>query len=150
MNLATIMDKNATRGFHEQQYDFTKYDFVRPWYGAAQLTACANKEADTGGSPINVDADGDGQTTADGDCDDNNPNINSNAIEFCDELDNNCDGNIDEDVTLLWYEDADGDGYGNLENTQEACLMPEGYAVNPQDCNDTDAEIHPEAPRIVR
>ena len=35
------------------------------------------------------------------DCDDTDPNINSGGIEACDELDNNCNGEIDEDDACL-------------------------------------------------
>ena len=38
-------------------------------------------------------------------------------METCDELDNDCDGDIDEDVLLSFYPDADFDGYG--DPTQE-------------------------------
>lgn len=37
-----------------------------------------------------------------------------------------------------WYQDADEDGRGNLEITQEACEMPEGYVSNSNDLNDND------------
>ncbi len=43
-----------------------------------------------------TDADGDGFTD-DVDCDDGDPDVNPDATEFCyDEIDNNCDGDIDE------------------------------------------------------
>ncbi|MCW5897817.1 MAG: putative metal-binding motif-containing protein [Flavobacteriales bacterium] len=42
------------------------------------------------------DADGDGWTTCAGDCDDNNPNVYPGAFEFCNGIDDNCDGQIDE------------------------------------------------------
>ena len=46
------------------------------------------------------DLDQDGYSISDGDCNDLNSMINPNAIEICDELDNNCDGNIDESQNI--------------------------------------------------
>ncbi len=35
-----------------------------------------------------------------------------------------------------WYQDADGDGWGNPAVTQTTCLQPTGYVANSLDCND--------------
>lgn len=43
-------------------------------------------------------------------------------------------------VPTTWYQDADGDGYGNAEVTVEECGQPEGYVLNNTDCDDTDAD----------
>ena len=43
------------------------------------------------------DDDGDGQTEAVGDCDDATDIVFNGAVEWCDELDNDCDGTIDND-----------------------------------------------------
>jgi large repetitive protein len=94
---------------------------------------------------VETDADGDGYIGAD-DCDDNDATIYPSATEVCDGIDNNCDGEIDEDVTDTFYEDADDDGYGNLESVQQACESPDGYVPNGNDCDDQDDNTYPSAP----
>ncbi len=83
-----------------------------------------------------------------GDCDDENVFINPLAAEICDEMDNNCDGAIDENQTTTFYVDFDSDGYGALADPIEACTLPEGYVENSDDCDDLDSVIHPESVEI--
>ncbi|MBM4067205.1 MAG: hypothetical protein FJ266_16485 [Planctomycetes bacterium] len=97
-----------------------------------------------------VDFDGDGFTRVEGDCDDNNSAVNPNAQEICDDVDNNCDGQIDEGLKTTFYEDADGDGYGNPQVTTKACSQPSGYVANNTDCDDTNAAVNPGATEIKK
>jgi hypothetical protein len=84
-----------------------------------------------------------------GDCDDTNADINPGQTEICDGLDNNCDGAVDEGLaTSTYYQDADGDGYGSAANTTVACQAPAGYVANSEDCDDTNANIHPGAAEL--
>ncbi|WP_405572720.1 PKD domain-containing protein [Winogradskyella sp. Asnod2-B02-A] len=48
---------------------------------------------------------------------------------------------------ITYYEDLDGDGYGDPNSTIEDCsdTPPLGYVVNGLDCNDTDGLINPDA-----
>ena len=69
--------------------------------------------------PIQVedltDLDGDGfyaEAGPEQDCDDQNPGVFPGAEEFCDYVDNNCDGAVDEMGLTLWYPDVDLDEYG--------------------------------------
>jgi len=68
--------------------------------------------------------------------------------EVCDGIDNNCNGQIDEGVQLTFYQDSDGDNYGNANVTAQACAAPQGYVSDSTDCNDSNAAIHPGATEI--
>ena len=106
---------------------------------------------------LNIDHDGDGFTENQGDCDDSNASINPGATEIEDNIDNDCDGEVDEDLCgngvldsgeacddgglndpangcyeCQFYEDADNDGFNSYF-----------------DCDDSDATINPNAAEIL-
>ena len=113
----------------------------------------------TGTTVFYLDADGDGHggqqvqvsacsapagyVTNTDDCDDLDATSYPGAQETCDGADNDCDGAVDEGVGTTWYEDADGDGYGNGSIFQEACLQPTGHVANASDCDDVNATTSP-------
>ena len=86
-----------------------------------------------------------GYSTEIGDCNDNNDGIFPNAAEMCDSLDNDCDGEVDENVGNVFYIDSDNDGFGDSNQEFLFCSRPEGYVENDWDCADTDDSIFPGA-----
>ena len=65
--------------------------------------------------------------------------------ETCNDLDEDCDGRIDNGVLRTFFLDADEDGYGDAATTTTACSEPSGYVANGTDCNDDAIAINPAA-----
>ncbi|MHA2220250.1 MAG: hypothetical protein ACXACY_30600, partial [Candidatus Hodarchaeales archaeon] len=69
------------------------------------------------------DNDGDSYTENEGDCDDTDPDLNPDTI---------------------WYQDNDGDGYGNDAISFQQCTQPPGpisYVLNNVDYNDNNSNV---------
>ena len=95
--------------------------------------------------PITVCEVPEGYAAVASDCDDANPAVSPGESEACNGLDDDCDGVVDNGVTLSFFADDDGDGHGDSAVTTEACVAPTGFVVAFGDCDDDDPSIHPAA-----
>ncbi len=98
------------------------------------LCACASQN----------DRDRDGFGVLDGDCDDHDPTIHPAAPELCNDVDDDCDGEVDDDAAggEWYYVDADADGYGMTAYAIQHCGPLEGWALERGDCDDGDPTVH--------
>ncbi len=97
-----------------------------------------------------------------GDCDDGDKEINPGAEEVCDssDVDEDCSGEADEEQSTYcedYYDDDDGDGFGDTTSLRCLCDPLTGPAPpeedgddeynyttqDPDDCDDTDADVFP-------
>ena len=142
-------DPPAGYALHDNDCDDSDPSF----HPGALETDCADPtDYNCDGSVGFEDADADGFAACE-DCDDTDANANDDALEVCDGIDNDCDGDIDSDDgsvtgTTTFYGDADGDGYGGAQFQAEACEAPPGYVTNADDCDDVDASSHPGASEV--
>ena len=119
---------------------------VQTWYADADGDGFG--DADTSITACDTPS---GYTDDASDCDDDDATIHPDADEYCDGVDNNCDGIVDEDTAVdvaVWYEDSDSDGYGQPSVTDFACDPPAGFADNAFDCDDANVAVNPDADEL--
>ena len=129
---------------------------------------CDDAIDEDGAAPLTWFADSDGDTFGDSlvptesceapfgfvddatDCNDDVFDINPNAIEVCNGIDDNCDDAIDEDgaAPLTWFADSDGDTFGDALVPTESCEAPFGFVDDATDCNDDLFDINPDATEV--
>ena len=111
------------------------------------------KEPATTPEPERTDADGDGYPQPEDiavegdDCDDRDPTVHPEATELCNGADEDCDGLVDEEVSVIVYADTDGDQYGAGDPVR-GCVGP-GWVAAAEDCDDSDASILPGASEVA-
>ena len=127
----------------------------------------ADDDSLSDGLSLYADADGDGYgggsaevrceggagwSESDGDCNDDDSGVHPDAVEECDadDIDEDCDGLADDadDSTLpssmsTFYQDADGDGFGDPDVPVDACDPSETLVTDNTDCYDDSAEANP-------
>ena len=105
-------------------------DFIEEW-----------QDTDVDGLPncaTDPDEDGDGYSPSEGDCDDVDPLINPGETDYCNDFDEDCDGDLVET-----HPDNDGDGIPECDPTLDD--DGDGFAELDGDCDDGDTSIHPDA-----
>lgn len=131
---------------HDEDCDFRTYGF---------------RDQDGDGDPDDrcCNEDESGDLFCGTDCNDNRGNQHSFNTEICDDVDNDCDGLVDETIDgdeddglkIVFTIDEDGDGRGSdAENadTVLACDPPEGYVETADDCDDNDNQVSPESTEV--
>ncbi len=121
------------------------------WNNAQDNAAALVNGVEWGWSETVCDGDADGYDRAacgGQDCDDGDASINPGADEYCNQIDDNCNGAVDEGQpvdALDWWYDGDADGFGDPGIVETECDQPADFVGNDEDCDDDDPAVNPDA-----
>jgi len=157
-------------GFSENNFDCNDNNSNQ---NSLAIEICNNEDDDCNGMVDNgvsfnnyygdIDSDGFGSGTAfsscadlgfgfvlnNEDCNNANSQIFPGASEICNNIDDNCDTQIDEGLVFQdFYQDIDADGFGAGSATNSCVALGAGFVNNYTDCNDANATINPNAEEI--
>jgi hypothetical protein len=84
------------------------------------------------------------------DCDDAKATVKPGGLELCNNVDDDCDGRVDDDVTYsTYFPDRDSDGYGAAGSQgQRSCDLVAGKVPNDFDCDDSAPAVKPQSAEI--
>ena len=120
--------------------------------GITFITYYADNDGDGFGNPnasLSACTPPSGYVTNNSDCNDASAIIKPGAVELCNLVDDNCNGQINEGLLFAnYYIDTDQDGYGAGTATNSCTPLFGNYVTNNFDCNNNNANIRPNAIEI--
>ncbi|NIS29212.1 MAG: hypothetical protein GWN07_03580, partial [Actinobacteria bacterium] len=125
--------------------------------GNPEICDAEGHDEDCDPATLGPDADGDGFAAIDccngslcgQDCDDELAGISPDAVEACNGVDEDCDGDLDEGAREVFYRDLDGDGFGDPASpVTRACVEDPLFSRQADDCDDRDTGTHPGAAEL--
>ncbi|MFY8079043.1 MAG: MopE-related protein [Flavobacteriales bacterium] len=120
--------------------------------GFSFITYYADSDGDGFGNPnasLSACSPPAGYVTNNGDCNDANAQVKPGAVELCNLIDDNCNGQINEGLVFVnYYIDTDQDGFGAGAATNSCTPIFGNYVTNNLDCNNNNASIRPNAIEI--
>jgi hypothetical protein len=89
----------------------------------------------------------DGYVNRVGDCDDADATVSPEGTEVCNDVDDDCDGHVDDDPDPSslpdLFADADADGFGDPGMPAIECAPGAGWVASATDCDDADPTASP-------